>query len=318
MSNKKLFNLLKLSESPYILAPMFQVNDLAFRLMCREHHINICYTGMINSHMWVFNKNERPKMFETGDKDRPLVIQLNGNDEKEFIECAKDVEKYADAIDINLGCTQRIAKRGRYGFFMVNNEEKRQNTIEMVKNIVKSINVPLTAKIRLFNDDDGNVDVKTTVDFAKSLEAAGVAMIEIHGRIKKLNKAGDVNMDVIKEIVNSVSVPVIGNGGIASKEEADNMIKETGVAGVMIGQALLNNPRLIDEPNADPVELAREYLKLNNQYPIYDFTIAKRHIYNFFEQKLSKTSKIADELKKVHTQDDAMEFLDKYCRNEII
>ncbi|KAH0785452.1 dihydrouridine synthase [Histomonas meleagridis] len=251
-------------------------------------------------------------MFETCKEDRPLIIQLNGNDEKELIDAAKDLEPFADAIDINLGCTQHIARRGQYGFYMVNTDEKRQNVIKIITKITNTISVPMTAKIRVFSDNENNVDVETTVEFAKKLESAGISLIAVHGRSKQLDKAGDVDVSIIKSIVSSVKIPVIGNGGIKSKSDADSMLYQTGAKAVMIGQALLNNPHLLETNDPDPVDLSYEYLEFNKEHPNSDFILIKRHIFCFFNQVLSKSPDISLKLKNVHTFEDLETFLNDY------
>ena len=317
MQTKKdqILKILNSAKLPYFLAPMFQVNDLAFRKMCRRHGIDLCWTGMINSHMWVINQKDRSNMFETCEDDRPLIVQLNGNDESEFLSCSQDLESLVDAIDINLGCTQHIARRGQYGYFMVNTEAKRQNVISMVENLTSKLSKPVTAKIRLLSDNDGVTDAKMTADFAKCLEKAGISMISIHGRKKSLNKSGEIDIEAIREIVNSVSIPVIANGGIRSKSEADQLINETGAVGVMVGQGLLQNPHMFETNNPDPVALTREYLELYKQYPV-DFTIAKRHIFYFFEMAIKANPALAEEIKKPHTVPEMEAFINDYCNRQ--
>ncbi|OHT09018.1 hypothetical protein TRFO_22269 [Tritrichomonas foetus] len=303
--------ILKSAKVPFYLAPMFQVNDLAFRKMCRRHGILLCWTGMVNSHMWIINQKDRKTFFETCEGDRPLIGQINGNDENELLTCAQDLESFVDAIDINLGCTQHIARRGQYGYFMVNTEEKRQNVITLVENLTNKLSIPVTAKIRLLSDKDGNPDIQLTTEFAQRLEKAGISLISVHGRHKKMNKSGDADASAIKSIVDAVSIPVVANGGVTAKIDGENLVKETGAVGVMIGQALLVNPSLLETDNPDPVALTREYFELYKEHPI-DFLIAKRHVFNFFEQIIKAKPKIAEELKKVHTPEEMEVFLVNY------
>lgn len=312
----KIKKILDSAKLPYFLAPMFQVNDLAFRKMCRNHNILLCWTGMINSHMWSINEKERQKMFETCDDDRPLIAQLNGNEETELISCAQDIEGLVDAIDLNLGCTQHIARRGQYGYFMVNSESKRQNVIKLIEQLNSKISVPITAKIRLINNEDGVQDPNLTCEFAKSLEKAGVSLISVHGRQKQLNKSGDIDIDAIKNIVNSVSIPVIANGGVKTKEDADNLIKQTGAAGVMIGKGLLENPLILETSNPDPVAMTKEYFDLYKKYPI-DFFVARRHVFHFFDSIIRSTPQIANVLKRTRSVEDIYRFLDDYSSGKL-
>lgn len=312
----RISELLKSSKTPYYLAPMFQVNDLAFREMCRKHGILLCWTGMINSHMWIINPKDRKNLFDTCPADRPLIVQLNGNDEQELLSCARDVESVVDAIDINLGCTQHIARRGQYGYFMVNTPEKREKSLKILARLTSELSLPITTKIRLLDDKDGNPDIKATCEFAKSLEKAGVSLISVHGRHKQLNKSGDIDITSIKEIVNSVTIPVIANGGVRTKEDAELLMKETGAAGVMIGQGLLENPWILETSEPNPVDLAREYLEFYQKYT-GDFVVAKRHIFLFFDSIIRSKPSVASHLKQVRSPEEAEKFLQDYSNNKL-
>jgi tRNA-dihydrouridine synthase len=305
------------------LAPMFEINDLAFRILCRNYGVKLCWTGMINVHNWASQSHSRSKLFNTCDIDRPLIIQLCGNDENKLIACAKDLEQYAIAIDMNFGCTQHVAKKGQYGYFMVNSEGKRQNAIELVKSMKKSLNIPITAKFRIIDGADGQPDVELTKNFAIELEKAGVALISVHGRRKNSNKEGPVDAEAIKAIAEAVGVPVFANGGVETMEEGIKLIEESKAHGLMVGQGLLKNPKAFsDDPVPDPVGIGREYIDLFKKYPDQNFYIARRHIFNFFAMHISKEStKIADFLKTTQTIEDLEKFLDdfeagKYTTNE--
>lgn len=302
-----------LGEIPVVLAPQFEVNDLAFRMLVRKYNIKLCWTGMVNSHMWATMPTSRNSYFQTCEIDRPLIIQMSGNGEEELIACAKDLQQFGVAIDINFGCTQHIARRGQYGYFMVNNENKRKNVIEMVKNIVSAINVPLSVKIRLIDGEDGKPDVDLTANFAKELESAGVSLISVHGRAKNSNKAGPVDAEAIKKIVESVSIPVMANGGVKTMQEAQELFKESGAAGIMVGQGLLMNPKAFsDDPEHNPIAISREYLDLWDKYPDPNFFIARRHIFYFFDDIVRANKAVGDRLKTTHSIEELRTFLDDY------
>ena len=295
------------------LAPMFEVNDLAFRILCRKYNVQLCWTGMVNVHNWATQPHLRNKFFQTCDIDRPLIVQLSGNNEDELIACAKDLEQFAIAIDINLGCTQHIARRGQYGYFMVNTENKRQNVIDMVKNIVQSINLPFTAKLRLINGEDGEPDIELTKNFAIELEKAGVSVLSVHGRQKNSNKAGPVDAEAIRQIADAVKIPVFANGGVSTKKEGIALVKASHAAGLLVGQGLLKNPRAFSNtPEPDPVNTGREYLELFKKYPDQNFYIARRHIFNFFEDYVRTNTKISEYLKSTQNIEQLEQFLNDF------
>lgn len=291
---------------------MVEVNDLAFRMMVRAHGVPLCFSGMINTHMWAVLPSGRAKQFETCDEDRPLIVQLNGHDEDELVACATELAAHADAFDINLGCTQHIARRGKFGYFMVNTEEKRSDSIQLIENLVRRAGVPITAKIRILQDERGMPSSEVTIDFAKRLEAAGVSMISVHGRHQSLDKAGDVNGALIRQIVASVSIPVLANGGICSMKDSDALLEATGAAGTMIGQGLLVNPRMFDPAAGfEVVSIGKEYLQLYRKYS-GDRLIAKRHLFNFLVNDIRANPEIAAKLTEQWEVDDMEKFLDSY------
>ena len=144
-----------------------------------------------------------------------------------FISCSRDFESVVDCIDINLDCTKHIDKKGQYEYFMINTPEKRENSPEILARLNAELSVPITTTIILLNDKDGNPDIKATCKFANNFEKAVVSLISLHGRQKHLKKSGDIKLTFIKEIV---TIPVIANAGVRTKEDA-----ETGASGVMIG-----------------------------------------------------------------------------------
>ena len=310
--------------------------DLAFRILCRRHNVKVCYTGMINSIQWSQGHKYQTRIFNTCKEDRPLIVQLAGSDYDTILSSAKDLSQVCDAIDINLGCTQHIAKRGGYGFFMVDTPEKRDEVIKLFKKLSENVPVPITAKIRIFtkpqdesNDQDNateediedenkNVsipDIDATIDFAKRLENAGVSIIAVHGRYQHRNKKADVSTDIIQKVVEAVSIPVIANGGVNSKEDAESLLNETGAAGVMVGQALLSNPTLFDTSSETPLkrrEFAKEYLEIAKNYPEINFFYPKKHMFKFYESLIKERPGIEEKIKQATNIDDLIAFIDEF------
>lgn len=295
-------------EKPLCLAPMAEINDLPFRIMCRNHGLKVCFTGMINAYQWGGGQRYQNRVFTTAECDHPVIGQIAGKDHDQIISCASDLAESCDAIDVNLGCTQHIAKRGEYGFFSVDTDQKRADTVEMFKRLVAEVNVPITAKIRIFMDENGEPDVKLTIQFAKQLEAAGVSVITVHGRYQHRNKKADVLTSVIKEVVESLKIPVIANGGVTSREEAKSLFEATGAAGVMIGQALLENPTIFDEHPLTRDECAMEYLELVKQYEVRMFA-PRKHMFNFYVKQLKETPEIGQKISDSETVDDLINFV---------
>ena len=245
---------------------------------------------MINSNQWGTGKKYQQSVFQTNKDDMPLICQVSGSFDSNILATAKDFTSLPNcvAIDINLGCCQKVAKRGNYGYFLVENENKRRNVIKMVEEISNGINVPLCVKIRMIEND---VDI--TANFAQQLEKAGAKIITVHARSAEQDKSGDINIECIKKIVQSVKIPVIANGGIDSKEKAKKILEESGAAGVMIGQALLKNPALFcnDENLANKTifDIAKEYIEIAKDVGgAVDTT--RKHMFYMFDKILGNNN----------------------------
>ena len=173
------------------------------------------------------------------------------------------VEDSCDAVDINLGCPQGIARKGHYGAFLLTEYELLKN---IVSTMHKGLKIPVTCKIRLFDD------IEESIKLAIMLQDAGCALLTVHGRTKeeKKDRTGEVNFDGIKRIKAALRIPVIANGGVSSKEDADLIMKYTGCDGVMSSEAILENPALFAPDAVSPVgeriltnyEVIDEYLSL--------------------------------------------------------
>ena len=306
-------------ENPICLAPMVEMNDLAFRILVRRHGVKVCWTGMINSKQWNMSKKYQQTTFQTNDIDTPLICQISGSLDSDLLSAANSLSSLPSccAIDINLGCCQRVAKRGNYGYFMVDTENKRQDVIKLVSDISQSIKKPLCVKIRMIED---NVDL--TVNFAKQLENAGAKILVIHARPSQQDKSGLMNIECVKEIVKNLSIPVIANGGINSKEDAERVIRESNAAGAMIGQALLKNPALFDSSQFSDTDektilfnVAREYLSIYKSINSSAFDIAKRHMFYIFDDILGSSGEMRKNMADTKTIDDMESFIDQLENN---
>jgi tRNA-dihydrouridine synthase len=187
--------------------------------------------------------------------------------------------------------------------------------IQLIRHLIAQISLPLTAKIRLFVDDSGAPDIATTVEFVRQLESTGIAMVSVHGRQQQQDKAGSVNIEAIRAIVSAVKIPVLANGGIQTREESDSLVESTGATGAMIGQGLLNNPRMFDSEDRDrnPLKTSRAYLEIFQRVGGEE-KVAKRHLFCFFEQEIKRDPKIAERLKDARSVDDFIAFLDEFER----
>ena len=221
-----------------ILAPMAGVTDLPFRMLCKEQGASLVYTEMISAKGIYYNNKNTGKLWETDASERPVSLQLFGSDPDLMADMAAKIEdKDFDIYDINMGCpVPKVVNNGE-GSALMNNPKLAG---EIIKKMTKAVKKPVTVKFRKgFGKDDN-----TAVEFAKVAEAAGAAAIAVHGRTREQYYQGKADWDVIRDVKNAVSIPVIGNGDLFTPEDVKNMYDHTGVDGFMFGRGVRGNPWL--------------------------------------------------------------------------
>lgn len=223
-----------------VLAPMAGVNNNAFRLIARKFGTGLVTTEMVSDKAILHGNDRTLSMLEIDDEERPLSLQIFGNETSTLVEAAKYIDQRtkADIIDINMGCPVPKVTRNGAGSKWLLFPSKIEET---VSEVVKAVNKPVTVKIRTGWDQN----TIYAIENAKALENSGVSAIAIHGRTKEQMYTGKADWNIIKEVKHAVKIPVIGNGDIMSPEDAKRMIEETGVDGVMIGRAALGNPWIL-------------------------------------------------------------------------
>ncbi len=222
------------------LAPMAGVTDQAYRLIAKEMGCSFVYTEMISDKALVYGNERTESMLRISDTERPIAVQLFGSDPKIMARAAKITQELAspEIIDINMGCpTLKIVRNGEGAALMRNVPLAR----DIVEAVVSAVNAPVTVKMRM----GWSRELINAVELAEAVEAAGAALVTIHGRTREQFYSGTADWDIIKDVKEAVSVPVIGNGDIRSPQDAKRMLVETGCDGVMIGRAALGNPWLI-------------------------------------------------------------------------
>ena len=228
-------------DNPYVLAPMAGVTDLPFRLLCREQGVGLLCMEMVSAKAIQYNNKNTKALLEIHPEEPPVSLQLFGSEPDVISEIAKQIEELPFSIlDINMGCpVPKIVKNGEGSALMKNPKLVH----EIVSKTVKAIQKPVTVKIRKGFDDT----CINAVEIAKIIEDAGAAAVAVHGRTREQYYSGKADWDIIRQVKEAVSIPVIGNGDVVSGESAIAMMNQTGCDGVMIGRGAQGNPWIFSE-----------------------------------------------------------------------
>ncbi len=221
-----------------ILAPMAGVSDLPFRLLCKEQGAGLVCMEMVSAKAIYYNNKNTDSLMEIHPQETPVSLQLFGSDPQIISEMAKRIEERPFSIlDINMGCpVPKVVNNGE-GSALLKNPKLVE---EILSALVKAVSKPVTVKIRK-GFDDTHVNA---VEIAKIAESCGVAAVAVHGRTREQYYSGKADWDIIAKVKEAVSIPVIGNGDVDSPKAAQELLRQTGCDGVMIGRAAQGNPWL--------------------------------------------------------------------------
>ncbi|MDL2256957.1 tRNA dihydrouridine synthase DusB [Bacteroidales bacterium OttesenSCG-928-I14] len=228
---------------PVFLAPMEDVTDISFRLLCKEFGADMVYTEFISSDALIRHVNKTKAKLDVCEEERPVVMQIYGKEVEAMVEAARICEESKpDIIDLNFGCpVKKVAGKGA-GAGMLRNPELM---LQITREVVKAVKLPVTVKTRLGWD----VDNQIIVELAEQLQDTGIAALTIHGRTRSQMYTGEADWTLIGEVKNNprMQIPIIGNGDITSPEKAKNAFDRYGIDAIMIGRASIGTPWIFRE-----------------------------------------------------------------------
>ena len=306
-----------------VLAPMAGISNSAYRTIIKEMGAGLIVAEMVSDKAIMYGSKKTVDMLYMTDFERPISQQIFGSDKESFIIAAKYIYENMkpDIIDINMGCpVPKVAISSQAGSALLKDPNK---VYEIVKSVVESVPIPVTVKIRS-GWDEKNINA---VEIAKVIERAGASAITVHPRTRKQGYSGKADWNIIKEVKESVTIPVIGNGDIITCYDAKRMLDETGCDAIMIGRGVLGNPWLIKEC-VDYLEKGLEPKKVSIEEKI---DMIKRHLNLLIETKpykvaileirshaawylkgLPNTKDLKEEIFKTNTKEELFSLLDNY------
>ena len=306
-----------------VLAPMAGISNTAYRQIIKEMGAGLIFAEMVSDKALVYGSEKTFDLLKMSDMERPIAQQIFGSDVDSFVKAAKLVENkmHPDIIDINMGCpVPKVAIKSQAGSALLKNPDKIK---EIVSAVVKAVSVPVTVKIR----SGWDANSVNAVEVAKVIEEAGASAITVHGRTRAQGYSGNADWNIIKQVKEMVSIPVIGNGDVTSAEKAKEMLDFTGCDAVMIGRGVLGNPWLINEcvsylesgiiplkPSArEKIEMLKRHYQL-----LVDSTSEKQAILEirthalWYIKGMPKSAYIKNEICKTKNSEDLFKILNDY------
>lgn len=241
---------------PIFLAPMEDVTDIGFRMLCKRYGAAMVYTEFVSAEALVRSVQSTMNKLTISDEERPVGIQIYGRDVASMVEAAKIVEDaHPDTIDLNFGCpVKKVAGKGA-GAGMLRNLPL---LLDITREVVKAVHTPVTVKTRLGWDKENLI----ITDLAEQLQDCGIHALTIHGRTRSQMYTGNADWTLIGEVKHNprIHIPVVGNGDIATPEQAKMAFDSYGVDAVMVGRATFGRPWVFKE--------MRDYLENDDQSPL--------------------------------------------------
>ncbi|XP_013141061.1 PREDICTED: uncharacterized tRNA-dihydrouridine synthase-like protein C45G9.2 [Papilio polytes] len=253
--------------------------------------VHLCYdtdltfTPMILADSFCQNAKARSNEFTTTVNDTPLIVQFAANNINDFVDASKLVFPYADGVDLNCGCPQRWAMKDGYGCSLLSKPEVIHELVKGVKNSLPA-NFSVSVKIRILDD------LKKTITLCQQLENCGVTFLTVHGRTPAQKSSENIDIHALRTVCDSLTIPVVVNGGIKTLSDADDLYDQTNCNGVMAASGLLVNPALFSGAKTTPDSCVKLWMDIKNKYKDrITFQCYHHHLVFMLEKVLTRKQK---------------------------
>ncbi|KAF9415012.1 hypothetical protein HW555_007279 [Spodoptera exigua] len=289
-----------------VCAPMVRYSKVQFRTLVKNYGVDLCFTPMILADSFCQNSKARCNEFSTTVTDTPLIVQFAANNRDDFVDASRLVYGYSDGVDLNCGCPQKWAMKDGYGCALLSKPELIHDLVKGIRNNLPN-NFSVSVKIRILKE------LNRTIDMCQKLEKCGVSFLTVHGRTPTQKSGDKVDTMALRDVVESVQIPIVANGGIKTLDDADDLYRQVNCQGVMAASGILTNPGLFSGATKTPLSCVKMWKDMKDkESDKITFQCYHHHLVFMLEKVLTKQQK------QVFNHLSTFESVDKFLNDNLI